>query len=196
MSETTLRSSLELTEEQREALMLVAMKSMPTSPVKRVDRRRKRVQRMSDSDLMKRFNVEAIAAEISEAAETLKHHHSGRCWPAEMRAVWPDVVQSTYESYNTDKARADLAERTRIVPSSAEITRMDRAIGWLNWLEPRQRIIVWAMASGLSLRKVAAMHGKGRTSIHEDYVASLVLIAIHLHDVSRQQGKPTIAKIK
>jgi len=195
MSETlSLRGKL--TDAQAKELVERAMKSLPTDPVRRVDRRRKRFQRIGDAELMKRFKVEWIAAELAAAAETLKHHHAGRCWPAGMRAAWPDVVQSTYESYNTDKAKAKLVEQIRITPSAAEISRMDRAVGWLNWLDPRQRVIVWAMASGLSLRKVAAMHRKGRTSIHEDHVAALLLIAIHLHDVSRQQGKPTIAKIK
>jgi hypothetical protein len=196
MSERTLQLPTKLTEAQAKALMDAALKSLPTSPVRRVDRRRKRFQRMGDADLMKKFKVDWIATELTAAAETLKHHHAGRCWPAGLRAAWPDVVQSTFESYNTDGARAGLVEKIRITPSAAEITRMDHAIRWLHWLDPRQRVIVWAMASGLSLRKVAAMHGKKKDSVHADHVAALLLIAIHLHDVERQQGKATIAKRK
>jgi hypothetical protein len=197
MSETTtLRSNLELTESQRVALHEAALRALPTSPVKRLDRRRKRVQRGADADLMKRLKVEWIAAELAAAAETLRNYQSRQCWPADMRAVWPDVVRSTFESYNTDLARAGLAEQTRVTPSAAEISRMDRVIGWLTWLNGRERKVVWSIASGLSLRKVAAMFGKGKDSIHEDHVSALLIVALRLYEVSRQQGKPTIAKIK
>jgi len=195
MSETTLRSSLELNEAQKAALHEAALRSLPLSSTKRVDRRRKRVERMTDADLMKRFKVEWIAVELAAAAETLRNHQSRQCWPAGMRAAWPDVVQSTFESYNTDRARAGI-ERHRVTPSAAEISRLDRAIGWLLWLNARERKVVWAIASGLSLRKVAAMFGRGRTAIHEDHVSALLIIALRLYEVSRQQGKPTIAKIK
>lgn len=195
MSETTLRSGLELTEAQRAALHEAALRSLPLNPVKRVDRRRKRVQRLTDAEMMNRFKVEWIAGELAAAAETLRNYQSRQCWPADLRAVWPDVVRSTFESYNTDQARAGV-ERHRITPSAAEISRMDRALGWLHWLDARERKVAWAIASGLSMRKAAAMFGRGRTALHEDHVSALLIIALRLYERSRQLGKPTIAQIK
>jgi hypothetical protein len=73
-----------------------------------------------------------------------------------------------------------------LTPSGAEISRMDRALHWLHWLEQRERKIVWARASGLGLRKIAAMFGCSKDTIWRDYIAALLVIASHLHSARRQ----------
>jgi hypothetical protein len=189
--------SLKLRPDQVEALKAYALRANPEAEADRAgvletilarrSAKARRHKRLTEADLMAQFGVEAIATELEAAAMTQRHLTVKGFRPAQLRSGWPDVVQSSWDVYNSERAKADLKdEEARIVPTADAISRMDRAIHWLNWLNERERKIVWARAMGLTLRIVARKFGCNKDTIHADYVAALLNIAIHLHSVSRQ----------
>ena len=44
------------------------------------------------------------------------------------------------------------------------IDRMDEALGWLCWLEPEERRLVWLRAEGLPWKRITRRLGIGRTT--------------------------------
>jgi len=81
--------------------------------------------------------------------------------PQAVRSCMPEPVRTAVEAYGYDGvARASV----RVRPDAAAITRMDRVLGWLLWINDEDdRLIVAGTALGLSLRAVAyALAGAGR----------------------------------
>ncbi len=107
-------------------------------------------------------------ARLMEAADALKRLSMRGIKPGGVRAQWPDIVHRVEEAYGWT------AERLRpAIPSPAQITRMDEAIGWLLWLGEEERKIVWARSMGLSWRRIEDMDGRSIRTLQTLFTAAL-----------------------
>jgi hypothetical protein len=70
------------------------------------------------------------------------------------------------------------------------IDRMDEALGWLMWLEPEERQLVWLRAEGLPWKWVTRRLGIGRTTAWQRWTAALLKIVVRLDTV--EQIRPDI----
>ena len=109
---------------------------------------------MTLDELRQRFR------EASHVLRRLPLPHRGK--PSGYRVTWPDFA-TDWMNYGWQPARAP-----RTVPTPAEISRLDEALGWLHLLSHDQRMIVMARAAGWTWRKIEALDemerdGHGRT---------------------------------
>ena len=138
--------------------------------------------------------TETIENRIREAAHTLRLLPSpdGR-YLTTIRAWWPDAPNE-WTAYN-----AVGATMPRLVPSAAEIDRMDQVLGWMtalakDRLPPRLPSdtgrIVWQRAAGASWPRIMRSRrawqpgGNSRESLRQVYKAGLVLIAFAANSTS------------
>jgi hypothetical protein len=76
-------------------------------------------------------------------------------------------------------------------PPPEAIDRMDEVLGWLSWLEPEERRIVWLRADGLPWKRITHRLGIGRTTAWQRWTAALLKIASRLSAVAEQE-RPNI----
>ena len=77
-------------------------------------------------------------------------------------------------------------------PAAAEpaaIDRMDEALQWLFWLEPRERVLVWLRAEGLPWKRITHRLGVSRTTAWQQWTIALLKIATRL-DAADEQNRP------
>jgi Domain of unknown function (DUF6362) len=96
------------------------------------------------------WTPDLVAARLAEAADVLAR------LPAESARgfydLWPKLV-------------GEPSRRARPAEAAPEaIDRMDEAIGWLMWLEPEERRLVWLRAEGLPWKRITHRLRIGRTS--------------------------------
>ena len=70
------------------------------------------------------------------------------------------------------------------------IDRMDEALGWLMWLEPEERQLVWLRAEGLPWKCLTRRLGIGRTTAWQRWTTALLKIVVRLDTV--EQIRPDI----
>jgi hypothetical protein len=107
-----------------------------------------------------RWDRDAVAARLEEAADVLArlpgHQASG------VYHLWPRIVGPSGSKSATAAAAPEA------------IDRMDEALGWLMWLEPEERQVVYTPAGGepVSVRVIArrpdTIVGFGDTRIHAE----------------------------
>ena len=76
-------------------------------------------------------------------------------------------------------AHRDRAQLPSPLPEA--IDRMDEALGWLCWLEPEERRIVWLRAEGLPWKRITHRLGTGRTTAWQRWTMALLKIASRLN---------------
>jgi hypothetical protein len=79
--------------------------------------------------------------------------------------------------------------RIRIVPTAAEIQRMDECIDWLRWLDPDDAKIVWLRAEGKRWRQVCIHAGCVRQTAWRRWAAALLTVAKHLTANEKPRAK-------
>lgn len=89
--------------------------------------------------------------------------------------TWPRILSEFSDLVSQEPPRG-----TRVRPSAGAIGRMEEALNWLIWLEPRDRKIVWLRASGVRWKNVCGTVGLARAACHEHWLYALCLIAIRL----------------
>jgi hypothetical protein len=67
------------------------------------------------------------------------------------------------------------------------IDRMDEALGWLLWLEPEERQLVWLRAEGLPWKWITRRLGIGRTTAWQRWSTALRRIAVRLNAEDEQK---------
>lgn len=67
---------------------------------------------------------------------------------------WPDVVRESIESYGWNPAT-----KVKLAPSARDISQMQEAMGWLLWIGVLERQIVWGMAEGRRIERLAWENG-------------------------------------
>jgi hypothetical protein len=100
---------------------------------------------------------------------------------------WPDYVQEAQHAYGYTEVRI------RIVPSAAEIQRMDECIEWLRWLDPDDAKIVWLRAEGKRWRQVCIYVGCVRQTAWRRWAAALLTVAKHLTANEKPKAKRVTA---
>ena len=89
-----------------------------------------------------------------------------------------------------DQSASDSARPTPPAPSPEAIDRMDEALGWLLWLEPEERQLVWLRAEGLPWKWITRRLGIGRTTAWQRWTTALLKIVVRLEVV--EQIRPDI----
>jgi hypothetical protein len=64
---------------------------------------------------------------------------------------------------------------------------MDEALGWLMWLEPEERRLVWLRAEGLPWKRVTHRLGIGRTTAWQRWTIALLKITTRLNAAAEQK---------
>jgi hypothetical protein len=117
-----------------------------------------------------RWTAIAIAQRLAEAADVLDR--------------LPEPPVRGYYSLLpiVPNAPAGDGARTRsAAPMPEAIDRMDEAIGWLCWLDPEERRLVWMRADGMSWKWITRRLGIGRTTAWQRRTMALLKIATRLN---------------
>ena len=87
---------------------------------------------------------------------------------------WPEYVHEAKHAYGYDEVRI------RIIPSAAEIQRMEECIDWLRWLAPDDAKLIWFRAEGYRWRQVCIKIGCVRQTAWRRWVAAILTVRNHL----------------
>jgi hypothetical protein len=124
-----------------------------------------------------RWDNEIVAGRLEEAADTLARLPDERV--RGLYDLWPKLIG---------------APGTHARPAAAApeaIDRMDEALGWLMWLDPEERQLVWLRAEGLPWKWITRRLGIGRTTAWQRWSAALLTIAVRLNTAA-EQNRPNI----
>ncbi|MBU9710119.1 hypothetical protein KSP24_24905 [Paenibacillus sp. AK121] len=97
---------------------------------------------------------------------------------------WPDYVHDARHAYGYGEFRV------RIVPSAAEIQRMEECIDWLRWLSPDDAKLVWFRAEGQRWRQVCIKIGCVRQTAWRRWVAAILTVRNHLKSPTKRKADP------
>jgi hypothetical protein len=120
-----------------------------------------------------RWDNEVVARRLEEAADTLARLPDERVHG--LYDLWPKLIG---------------AAGRRAGPAAAApeaIDRMDEALGWLMWLEPEERQLVWLRAEGLPWKWITRRMGIGRTTAWQRWTTALLKIAVRLNAEDEQK---------
>jgi Domain of unknown function (DUF6362) len=117
-----------------------------------------------------------VARRLEEAADTLARLPDERV--GGLYDLWPRLIG----------AAGRQASPAAAAPEA--IDRMDEALGWLMWLEPEERQLVWLRAEGLPWKWITRRLGIGRTTAWQRWTTALLKIVVRLDTV--EQIRPDI----
>lgn len=123
---------------------------------------------------MTEWTPEMVEERLVEAAAVLKRLPAQRgqgyfsTWP-QMFVEFSDLVGQTPEPMRLPP------------PSAAAIDRMEQALQWFAWLEPKDSKIVWLRAGGMRWKDVCWRVGLARAAAHEHWLYALCFIAWRLN---------------
>ena len=124
-----------------------------------------------------RWDQETVARRLQEAADVLARLPQERA--RGFYDLWPRLVGEPCR-YARPAAAAPEA-----------IDRMDEALGWLCWLEPAERQLVWLRAEGMPWKWITHRLGIGRTTAWQRWTVALLKIATRL-TAAAEQNRPDI----
>lgn len=133
------------------------------------------------------LTVQEIEERFEDAARTLRQlpdpPGSG---PKGYGRSWPEYVHEAKHAYGWHEATM------KIVPSAAEIARMEECLEWLALVDPTDAKIIWMRAEGHRWRHVCIHAGCVRQTAWRRWVAALQTIAKRLNGRGRRArtGKP------
>ena len=108
-----------------------------------------------------------VEGELRQALITARRLPGRGALPAALRSLWPSAPRG-WREYNTDPTRM-----ARPLASPDEVERMDRALGWLQWLTPRDRDLVLAKAGRVSFGAIAKRDGRTSEGCRYAYRAAV-----------------------
>ena len=91
-------------------------------------------------------------------------------------STWPKMLHEFADLVGQEAPRL-----RRPPPAPDAISRMEEALGWLVWLEPMDRKIVWLRASGERWKTVCWTVGLSRQTAHQHWLYALCVIALRLN---------------
>lgn len=113
-----------------------------------------------------------VEARMEEAATTLRRLPNPRgSGPRGFRSSWPEYVREAKHAYGYHEPRL------RVLPSPAQIDRMDEALLWLQFLKPEDARIVWMRAERAPWKEVCIQAACVRQTAWRRWVAALHTIA-------------------
>ena len=86
--------------------------------------------------------------------------------------TWPKILHEFADLVGQEAPRL-----RRPPPAPDAISRMEETMGWLAWLEPTDRKIVWLRASGERWKTVCYQVGLARAAANERWLYALCVIA-------------------
>jgi Domain of unknown function (DUF6362) len=123
-----------------------------------------------------RWNSHVAARRLEEAADTLARLPDERVHGH--YDLWPKLIGAAGRQVRPAAAAPEA------------IDRMDEALGWLMWLEPEERQLVWLRAEGLPWKWITRRLGIGRTTAWQRWTTALLKIVVRLNTV--EQIRPDI----
>jgi hypothetical protein len=122
-----------------------------------------------------RWDNEAVARRLEEAADVLARLPDERV--RGIYDLWPRLV-------------GEPCGHARVAAAAPEaIDRMDQTLGWLMWLEPEERRLVWLRAEGVPWKRITHRLGISRTTAWQRWTTALLKISVRLN-VETEQNRP------
>jgi hypothetical protein len=118
------------------------------------------------------WTPELVAERLEEAVDVL-----ARLPEEKLRGyyhMWPRIIGAT------------CTEERGAAPAPKAIDGMDQTLGWLLWLEPEERRLVWLRAEGLPWKRITHRLGIGRTSAWQRWTTALLKISVRLNAADEQ----------
>lgn len=135
------------------------------------------------------FTARIIEDRMEEAALTLRRlPNPPGSGPKGFGQSWPEYVHEARHAYGYHETRM------RVIPSAAEIQRMEECIDWLRFIGPEEARIVWLRAEGWRWRQVCIQAGCVRQTAWRRWVAALQTIANHLNKQEKTARRAAAAK--
>jgi hypothetical protein len=114
-----------------------------------------------------------VAERLAEAADVLARLPDERA--GGFYDLWPRLVGATGRGSSP------------AAPAPEAIDRMDEALGWLCWLDPDARQVVWLRAEGMPWKRITHRLGIGRTTAWQRWTIALLKIATRLNAAAEQK---------
>ena len=115
------------------------------------------------------WTPETVKELLEEAADTVRRLSAAGTRPAQIKSAMPDVVQNYWDVFGKREQGPVVEddERPRLAPPAIDaIDRLETALPMIYSIkDAKRRKIVWAVASGMSRRKVAQKTGRHRNTI-------------------------------
>jgi Domain of unknown function (DUF6362) len=124
-----------------------------------------------------RWTATVVADRVAEATDTLARLPDQRV--RGLYDLWPRLIGDPYRHAGPAAAAPEA------------IDRMDEALGWLMWLEPEERRLVWLRAEGLPWKWITHRLGIGRTTAWQRWTTALLKITVRLN-AAAEQNRPNI----
>lgn len=135
------------------------------------------------------FTARTIEDRMEEAALTLRRlPNPPGSGPKGFGQSWPEYVHDAKHAYGYHETRM------RVIPSAAEIQRMEECIDWLRFIGPEEARIVWLRAEGWRWRQVCIQAGCVRQTAWRRWVAALQTIANHLNQQEKTARRAAATK--
>lgn len=135
------------------------------------------------------FTARTIEDRMEEAALTLRRlPNPPGSGPKSFGRSWPEYVHEARHAYGYHETRM------RVIPSAAEIQRMEECIDWLRFIGPEEARIVWLRAEGWRWRQVCIQAGCVRQTAWRRWVAALQTIANHLNQKEKTARRAAATK--
>ena len=119
-----------------------------------------------------RWDNETVARRLEEAADVLARLPDERV--RGLYDLWPRLLGEP-----CGHARAAAA-------APEAIDRLDEVLGWLMWLDPGERRLVWLRAEGLPWKRITYRFGIGRTTAWQRWTMALLKISTRLNAADEQ----------
>jgi hypothetical protein len=120
------------------------------------------------------WTVSMIEEQFVDAADVMKRLPEVRV-PG-YYSLWPKALYEFADLVGQEPPRLRLPP-----PAPDAISRMEKTLGWLTWLEAEDAKLVWARANNQPWKQVCWRLGISRTAAWRRWVAALCTIAIRLN---------------
>lgn len=111
-----------------------------------------------------------VAKRFEEAVRTLR-----RLPPVRVQGyvnLWPPIFYTARELWEMDKTPIRLGP-----PSAAAITRMEKTLPWICWVDVEERHLIWLRAHGVRWKKIGVRLGLHPKTAWRHWVIALLKIA-------------------
>lgn len=116
-----------------------------------------------------------VSDRFEEAVRTLRRLDVGRTKPMGYFSTWPEMVYDAWEVMAMDKLPIRLGP-----PQPDAISRMEKTLNWLWWLEKDECMLIWWRAENKPWKPICCALGCGRKKAWEMRNKALEKVAYRL----------------